>query len=338
MVKVALIGVGKMGLSHFALLSAHPDVEIVGVCDSAAYLTSTISKQLGVKTFKDHKKMLKECEIDAIVISTPNSTHFPLAKEAMQKGIHVFLEKPLCLNPDESNELADIAESKGLVNQVGYHNRFIGTFQETRRLVKSGAIGDVYHVEGKAFGQVVIRPKKGSTWRSKKSEGGGCLHDYACHVLDLMNFVTESPSDVQSAQLQSIFSSDIEDAVFATMNYAGGATGLLEANWSDQSYRKMSTTITIYGKKGKIVADRQEMKVYLAPGESFEGLGDGWTIKYITELQKPVDFYIRGEEYSAQLDQFVDSICGRDASVESTFRTAAETDVVIEKIASLGTK
>lgn len=164
------------------------------------------------------------------------------------------------------------------------------------------------------------------------------MHDYACHVLDLMNFVTEAPADVQSAQLQSIFSADIEDAVFATMNYSSGATGLLEANWSDQSYRKMSTTVTVYGKKGKIIADRQEMKVYLQPGDSFEGMEDGWTIKYITELQKPVNFYIRGEEYSAQLDQFVDAICGREASVETSFRTAAETDTVIEKIANLGSK
>ncbi len=338
MVRVALIGVGKMGLSHFAILSAHPEVEIAAVCDNAAYLTSTISKQLGVKTYKDHKKMFKECEFDAVVISTPNSTHYPLGKMALEKGIHVFLEKPLCLDPQEGQELARIAKQHNLVNQVGYHNRFIGTFQETRRLVKAGAIGDVHHVEGKAFGQVVIRPKTGKTWRSKKSEGGGCLHDYACHVLDLMNFIVGPPNAVKSAQLQSIFSTDIEDAVYATMDYPSGATGLLEANWSDQSYRKMSTTISVYGKKGKIVCDRQEMKVYLAPGESFESLGDGWSIKYITELQKPVNFYMRGEEYSAQLDHFVDLIQGREGAVETAFDTAAETDLVIEKIAALGSK
>ncbi len=338
MIRVALIGVGKMGLSHFAIMSAHPEVDVVAVCDNAAYLTSTISKQLGVNTYKNHSKMFKECEIDAVIISTPNSTHYSLAKLALEQGIHVFLEKPLCLDPNEGLELARIAKEKGLVNQVGYHNRFIGTFQETRRLVKAGAIGEVYHVEGKAFGQVVIKPKTGSTWRSKKSEGGGCLHDYACHVLDLMNYITETPSKINSSQLQSIFSANIEDAVYATMEYPSGATGLLEANWSDTSVRKMSTSITIYGKKGKIVVDRQEMKVYLQPGDSFEKMGDGWTIKYITELQAPVNFYIRGEEYSAQLDHFVDAISGREVHVETSFATAAETDLVIEKIASLGSK
>lgn len=338
MIKVALIGVGKMGLSHFALLSAHPDVEVVAVCDSAGYLTSVINKQLGVKTYKDHKKMFNECDIDAVVISTPNSTHYPLGKMALERGIHIFMEKPLSLNPAEGRELAELAKSKGLANQVGYHNRFIATFQEARRLAQAGAIGEVYHVEGKTFGQVVIRPKKsGVTWRSKKNEGGGCLHDYACHVLDLMNFITGNvPERIDSAQLQSIFSADTEDAVYATLGYGNGSTGLLEANWSDQSYRKMSTTITLYGKNGKIICDRQEIKIYLTPGTTFENLETGWSIKYITELQKQVNFYMRGEEYSAQLDQFIATIGGQDPEVESTFSTATDTDEVIAKISKFG--
>ncbi len=325
-----------MGLSHFAIVSAHPGVEVVGICDSAAYLTSTINKQLGVATYKDPKKMFRECPMDGVVISTPNSTHYELAKMALELGIAVFLEKPLCLDPRQGKELSELAASKGVANQVGYHNRFIGTFQEMRRLVKAGAIGDVYHLEGKAFGQVVIRPKTGMTWRSKKSEGGGCLHDYACHVIDLMNYIHEPPSTVRSAQLQSIFSSNIEDAVYATMDYASGATGLLEANWSDQSYRKMSTTITAYGTKGKIITDRQELRLFLSPGNTFESFSDGWTTKYITELQKHVAFYMRGEEYSSQMDQFVAAVQGHPMEVESTFATATDTDVVIDKIANFG--
>jgi predicted dehydrogenase len=336
MVKAALIGVGKMGLSHYAIMSAHPEVEIVAICDSATYLTSALKKYMQVKVYKDHKKLFKECELDAVVISTPNSTHFEIAQMALNKGASVFLEKPLCLDPKQSIQLTALARSNKLVNQVGYHNRFIGTFQEMRRLISSGAIGEIYHLEGTAYGQVVIRKKTGKTWRSRKSEGGGCLHDYACHVLDLMNFVFQSPSVVKSSQLQSVFSADIEDVVYATFEYESGASGYLEANWSDQSYRKMSTTIVAYGKIGKIIADRQEIRVYLAPGNTFETYGEGWTIKYITELQKPVNFYLRGEEYSAQIDQFIDSIKGRSIEVESTFETAAETDGIINIISQAG--
>ena len=169
----------------------------------------------------------------------------------------MFVEKPLCLDPAQSKRLAELAAQKSRANQVGYHNRFIGTFQETRRLVRAGAVGDVYHISGSAFGQVVIRAKSGSTWRSKKAEGGGCLHDYASHVVDLMNFIVGPPEKVVGAQMQSIFSKDVEDAVYAQFRYKGGATGQLETNWSDETYRKMSTTIVVYGTKGKIVADRR---------------------------------------------------------------------------------
>ncbi|MGI9317819.1 MAG: gfo/Idh/MocA family oxidoreductase, partial [bacterium] len=141
---------------------------------------------------------------------------------------------------------------------------------------------------------------------------------------------------VKSSQLQSIFSKEIEDAVYATFEYRSGATGYLEANWSDQSYRKMSTTITAYGTDGKIIADRQEIKVYLSPGKTFESYDPGWTIKYITELQKPVSFYLRGEEYSAQLDHFIDAILSKTLDVESTFATAAETDELLKTISELG--
>jgi len=336
MVKVALVGVGKMGLSHCAILSAHPEVEVVAICDSVTFMTSELKKQMNVKTYKNYKKMFIECEMDAVIISTPNSTHFEIALMALNHGVGVFLEKPLCLDPKQSAILSDLAKEKKLANQVGYHNRFIGTFQEMRRLVRSGAIGDLHHLEGTAYGQVVIRKKTGMTWRSKKSEGGGCLHDYACHVLDLMNFIYQSPSSVKYSQLQSIFSKDLEDAVYATFEYESGATGFLEANWSDTSHRKMSTTITSYGTAGKIVADRQEIKVFLAPGKSFESYGDGWTVKYITELQNPVNFYLRGEEYSAQLDQFIDSIMGSSVDVESTFATAAKTDEILSVISEFG--
>ena len=87
------------------------------------------------------------------------------------------------------------ATSKGCVTQVGYHYRFVGAFQEAARVVRSGALGKVHHVRAEAYGPVVLRPK-GGTWRSAKSEGGGALYDYACHAIDLVNFVVGAPSAV----------------------------------------------------------------------------------------------------------------------------------------------
>ena len=336
MIRTGLIGVGKMGLSHYAHLGAHPHVEVAAVCDNATYITSTLHKYTGVETFKDYRKMLDSARLDCVIVATPTSTHFEVASYALERGLHVFVEKPLCLDPGQSKRLADLAKANSRANQVGYHNRFIGTFRETRRLVRTGALGEVYHISGSAFGQVVIRPKSGGTWRSRKSEGGGCLHDYASHVVDLMNFIVSPPEKVLGAHLRRIYSKDVEDAVYATFRYPGGASGQLETNRSDDTHRKMSTTITVFGTKGKIIADRQECKIYLRQGAEFEQYPSGWTIRYITDLQAPVAYYLRGEEYSAQIDAFVDAVEAGTAEHENSFASALETDQVISEIMKSG--
>jgi predicted dehydrogenase len=336
MITAGLIGVGKMGLSHYAILGAHPRVKVAGICDGATYITSALRKYTGVETFKDHRKMLDNTQLDCVLVATPTSSHFELASDALERGLHVFVEKPLCLDPGQSKRLAELAVAKKRANQVGYHNRFIGTFRETQRLVRAGALGEVYHISGAAFGQVVTRPKSGSTWRSRKSEGGGCLHDYASHVVDLMNFIAGPPERVLGAHLRRIYSKDVEDAVYATFRYPRGASGQLETNWSDDTYRKMSTTITVFGTKGKIVADRQECRIYLREGADFETYRAGWTIRYITDLQAPVAYYLRGEEYSAQIDAFVDAAEAGTAEHENSFASAFETDRVIDLIMKAG--
>jgi predicted dehydrogenase len=278
--------------------------------------------------------MIDSGELDCVFVATPTATHFEAASYALERGLHVFVEKPLCLEAAQSKRLAEAAKARRRANQVGYHNRFLGTFREARRLVRSGALGEVYHVGGSAFGQVVIRPKSGITWRAKKSEGGGCLHDYASHVIDLMNFVVGPPEEVLGAHLRSVFSKDVEDAVYATFRYPGGASGQLETNWSDDTYRKMTTTIVVYGTKGKIVADRQECRVYLRAAAEQEGYPAGWTSRYITELQAPTAFYLRGEEYTAQIDAFVDAVERGTPEHENSFASAYETDRVVELIAN----
>lgn len=334
MLRTGLVGVGKMGVSHMAIAGAHPDLDVVAVCDNQGFVLSALRSQIEVTTYRDVDRMLDDAGLDCLFVATPTRAHVDIASRAIERGVHVFVEKPLSLSSHDSRRLANMAAEHGVANQVGYHNRFIGTFQEVARLVGAGAIGTVHHIDGRAFGQVVTRPSGGGmTWRARKSEGGGCLHDYACHVVDLMDFVVGCPERIVAGSLTSVHSRDVEDAVHALMLYPGGATGSLETNWSDPSYRKMTTTITVYGSLGKIVADRQECQVFLHEGHEFEDYQSGWTIRYITELQPPVAFYLRGEEYSAQVDSFARSSMAGGADGPSTFSTAADADWVVEEIA-----
>ena len=332
MIRVAVVGLGKMGLSHFSMINAHPDVEVVAMCDPVGYMLDVLEKYSGVKGYTDYKKMLAEATLDAVVIATPSRLHATFVEQALERGLHVFCEKPFCLSLDDSERLTALAKTKMLVNQVGYHYRFVGAFQEMKRLLDAKAIGEVTHVLAEAYGPVVLKPK-GATWRSQSAEGGGCLYDYAAHPLNLLTWCFGQPADVVGSVLRKVFSRDTDDEVYSTLLFDGGLTGQLSVSWSDDSFRKMSTKITVMGTNGRIVADRQECQVYLRDASAApEPYGEGWTVRYVTDMQEPVWFYIRGEEYSAQLAYFVEKIKNKDMDNVNSFAEAALTDTVITMI------
>lgn len=332
MIRTAMVGLGKMGLSHLAILRAHPQLDLVAGCDASAYLTDILGKYSALKCYADFDRMLAEEKLDALVVATPSKLHAAMVEKALNLGLHVFCEKPFVLDVQDGEKLVSLAESKQLVNQVGYHYRFVGAFKEAARLVKAGAIGAVHHVRAEAYGPVVLRAK-GATWRSAKSEGGGALYDYACHAVDLVNFVVGAPASVGGVVRHGIFSQDVDDEVYCTLHYKNGASGQLCVNWSDESFRKMSTKVSVWGTNGRITADRQECQVYLRePHPAVSGSGKGWTIRYTTDLTDEVWFYLRGEEYSAQIDYFAQSIATGRTHGENTFRSALEADRVVSMI------
>lgn len=319
-----------MGLSHLSMIKAHPNVELAAICDAAGYVLDVLNKYTGARTYTDFDAMLSEVELDAVIIATPSRMHARMVKAALEKGLHVFCEKPFCLDTKDGEEVTRLAQEKGLVNQVGYHYRFVGAFQEVKRLLEASAIGPVTHVLAEAYGPVVLKPK-GSTWRTQSTEGGGCLYDYAAHPINLVNWYFGAPFGVGGTILNKIFSKETDDEVFGTLYYADGKSAQISVNWSDESYRKMSTKITIWGTAGRIYADRQECQMYLRNTAAVPpGYQHGWNVRYTTELTEPVWFYLRGEEYSAQLDYFVRCIEEKRAAENvNSFASAGVTDKVL---------
>lgn len=331
-INVAVIGLGKMGLSHLSIINSLPDFRVVAICDSAPLVGDVIAKYSGLSFVREFDQVLEVPDLQAIVIATPTPSHAVLVEKALARGLHVFCEKPLTLSEQDSIRIAAMAASKGLIAQVGYHNRFIGTFREVKQLLGTGALGRITHVLAEAYGPVVLRPTK-PTWRGKAGQGGGCLYDYAAHPLNLVNWYFGAPIGCSGAKLKRLFSAEVEDEVYAHLDFSGGLTCQLSVNWSDASVRKMTTRISIWGEGGKIYADRQEIQVFLNGSVPVPaGWEPGWTVRYITDLTPPVSFYLRGEEYTAQLEAFGQAIVGRTGQCENDFASSVETDATIELI------
>lgn len=331
-VNVAIVGLGKMGISHLAIANASQRLKVVAVCDSFGMLGQMVEKHCAIPYIANYENLLTLSGLQAVIIATPTRSHDAMVRAALAKGLHVFCEKPMTLSAAQSAQLAADARSRGLVGQVGYHNRFVATFAEVKRLLDARAIGRVRHVHGEAYGPVVLKPV-GKTWRSQSGEGGGCLYDYAAHPINLMHWYAGAALQCGGAELAKQYSIDVDDAVYANVRFADGVTGQVTVNWSDETARKMSTQISIWGDGGKIIVDRQELRVFIGPsGTQLDGYGGGWTVRYITDLTPNIDYYLRGEEYTAQLDEFSEAVLAGRGDCINNFESAAETDRTLEMI------
>lgn len=332
MIRAAIIGLGKMGMSHAAILGGLPNVELVAACDMDSLLQSAFKKLTKIQMFTDYKKMIEEVKPDCVYVVTPTKLHYDMVMFALEHGCHVFCEKPFALTVEQGEKMVAMAKAKGLVNQVGYHNRYIGTFNEMKRLLAEGVIGKPFHFIGEAYGPVVLK-SKGGTWRSDKKNGGGCIEDYAAHVLNLINYVTGSNLvDCKGTQMPSIFSNEVDDAVYGSLYLANGLKGQISVNWSDDTVRKMTTSIKIEGDGGKLEADATTLKIYVKENKPKYGLEKGWNFKYITDVTPLVDFNLRGEEYTAETQAFINSIVTGKVDERNSFETALQTDYIIKKM------
>ena len=175
MIRTAIVGLGKMGLSHLAILRAHPDLQLVGACDSAGYLRDVLSKYTDTPCFADFDKMLDEAKPEALLVATPSKSHAALVEKALSRGIHVFCEKPFVLEVADGEKLVTLAERNNCVTQVGYHYRFVGAFREAARIVQSGALGTVHHVRAEAYGPVVLKRQGAAPGARPRAKAGGAL-------------------------------------------------------------------------------------------------------------------------------------------------------------------
>ncbi|MGN6375305.1 MAG: Gfo/Idh/MocA family protein [Sphingomonas sp.] len=331
-INVAVVGLGKMGISHLAIARETPGLNVSAVCDNSSLLGGMVEKYTGIPSFSDYQAMLAQPGLDAVIIATPTRFHVTMVRQALEKGLHVFCEKPLTLTASDSAELARLAERTGRVGQVGYHNRFLGTFSRAKQIIDDGLIGRVRHVHAEAYGPVVLKPAS-KTWRSAAEEGGGCLYDYAAHPINLMNWYLGRPIACAGGQMTQQWSREVDDAVYAALVFPDGASAQVSVNWADETARKMTTRVSVWGDNGKLVVERQELQVFLgARATPTAEYAAGWTVQYITELTPHPAFYLRGEEYSAQLEGFVAAIRAPGMPYINDFASAATTDFTLQMI------
>jgi predicted dehydrogenase len=142
MLKVGIIGCGKVGDEHAMLLQYLPDVEITATCDREELMARQLKERIGARYFfSDVNDMLHKTDLDVVHITTPPQSHFGLGRTCLEAGCHLFVEKPFTVDAQEALMLLDLAEEWGLKVTVGHNNQFSPVARTMRDLVKDGALG-----------------------------------------------------------------------------------------------------------------------------------------------------------------------------------------------------
>ncbi|HEY8037331.1 MAG TPA: Gfo/Idh/MocA family oxidoreductase [Methylobacter sp.] len=142
MIKVAIIGCGKMADQHAVQIQRIPGAEIVAVCDSETLMARQMSERFGVnRYFTSESEMFDTVKVDVVHVTTPPASHFDLGKAALNAGCHVYIEKPFTLNTAEAVDLIELANRKGLKVMAGHNAQFTHVMLQMRELVNSGYLG-----------------------------------------------------------------------------------------------------------------------------------------------------------------------------------------------------
>ncbi len=286
-VRVAVVGAGYWSEEcHVPGLKEAKDTEVIALVGRKKESAQKQAQRLGIsKVYQDYKEMLSNESLDAITITTPNSSHKEIAIAAMEKGIHVFCEKPLALNASEAQEMVNVALQSEVVNHVGFTFRFLQSAIKAREVVSDGLIGEIFHARLWAENDsgLFVGPL---LWRDKKKlSGSGQLADMGSHIFDLYRYVTGDEFSVVYAHSMTVNPQrqnggkdvlmnvdDFNSLIFETKNQVSGIAvasrvtrGL--GGWS----------IELFGKKGalRLVYSRglKDELWYAPKGEEYRLIG-----------------------------------------------------------------
>jgi predicted dehydrogenase len=302
-IKAGVVGLGKMGVAHLAILNAIDGVAVVAVAEKQRLVRKALGSVLpGVNLYSDYERMLGSEDLQAVFITAPTALHVRVAQDCLERGLDIFVEKPLGLSGAEARHLAPLAAGNDAVAMVGYCKHFVETFREAKCLLEQESLGRPLYFSSHMYVSQLFTV--GSGWRYKKeSSGGGVLNILATHLVDLLLWYFGDVSKV-SCFTRSHYSAEVEDFVHAYLDFEEGPSGSLDASWSVRGYRLPEIKIEVQCENGSLTVTEDYLKYNLDTDGSSRTL-------YKQDLFEPVEVYVGGAEYTREDRHFIDCVKSR---------------------------
>ncbi len=243
MVNVAVIGAGGWGKNLVRNFAGLNDCRLKTVCDLSEKTLAGHQASFGVEITRDAGDVLKDAEIDAVVIATPAPNHFDTARQALEAGKHVYVEKPMTLSVADARQLVELADRQDRKLMVGHLLEYHSCVRKLKELIVSGDLGDVYYMYTQRLNLGVVRKDENAWW------------SLAPHDVSVILYLLGGKVATVTSQGQAYLRPGVEDVVFTQIKFADGRMANIHVSWLDpHKIRKM----TLVGTKKMVTFDDME--------------------------------------------------------------------------------
>ena len=285
-VRAGVVGIGKMGEYHVGVLAELQEVDLVGVVDVSPQRRKAIHDKYSIPGYADCKDLFGQ--VDIAVVAVPTALHYPVARELLNNGIHVLLEKPCANDLNHARELFQLAQDKGLTLHIGHVERFNGAVQELHKIVEAPIF-----VECKRMGPFTERIKD-----------DGVVMDIMIHDIDIVLNLIKSKVVKTHVLGASVFS-ERDDLVNTQLEFENGCIASIVASRVSQNKER---TLSVTQKDSFVVLDYTDQEIYVHRKSSSEHQMSKGSLRYKQESLVERIFVHKDNPLKLELQHFVDCV------------------------------
>ncbi len=323
--RVAVVGMGKMGIVHSCVLNAIPGVDVIGLCEKSRMIRRFLGKIFTNAEIVDDVEKLSDQNLDIVYVTTPIPSHYSIVKTVYSSRVarNIFVEKTLANSYEEAQELCVLASRNNGTNMVGYLRRFYVTFRKTQEILAQKILGDLSSFDIHAFSSDFLGLEQKE---SASIARGGVLRDLGCYALDLALWYF-GELEIKPMHADSTNSYNNEHVLKFRSSSASGLSGSFRISWCVKGYRTPEVGVTIVGSKGKLEAN--DDLVRLSPKRGRE------LVWHRHDLNDSVPFWLGLPEYYREDSYFVERVRS-GTKAEPDFGSASKVDQMIAEVEKLG--
>jgi predicted dehydrogenase len=306
--RYAIIGAGAISQGYAQAFQDCEEAEVVGVADTRGNAARSLGEVLGCGSYDSHLALLKECEVDAVLVCTPPSSHPQVCLDFIERKIPVLCEKPFAITSEDAERVLKAAHDGGVQITMASKFRYVNDVIRAKQIVDSGILGEIVQFENVFAARVDMSDR----WNSDPTvSGGGVLIDNGTHSVDIARYFLGPLAEVHVMEGKRSQGLDVEETVRISVRSEDGVIGNIDLSWSIN--KELDRYISIFGSRGTVLVGWKTSKYHQSSSPDWVEFGKG---------------YDKVQAFRSQIENFSRAIQGRESLLISPDDAYASVRVV----------